>query len=95
MGKLSLDSPGHNNDPTLSNTGGTAKSPSSHPSHHDKVVDETTSGSKVDEEYITEQPTEPKTNTANILKKSLQELASVYSMFVGADQGELCSPDIL
>ena len=59
------------------------------------MVDETPSGSKVNEELITEQPTKPKTNTVNILKEALQERATVHSLLLGADQDKLCSPDII
>ena len=77
------------------NTGGTAQSPSSHSSHHDKAVDEAPSGSKVHEEVITEQPTKTKTNTVNILKEALLELATVHGLLLGADQDKLCSPEII
>ena len=59
------------------------------------MVNETPSGSKVNEELITEQPTKPKTNTVNILKEALQERATVHSLLLGADQDKLCSPDII
>ena len=49
----------------------------------------------MNEEHITEQPTKPKTNTAKILKEALQELATVYNLLQGAEQGNLCSPDII
>jgi hypothetical protein len=58
-GKLSPGNPGPNKYPNLRNTGGTARSPSSHPSHHDKVVDETPSVSKVN--GVIKQPTKPHT----------------------------------
>jgi hypothetical protein len=50
-----------------------SQSPSSNPSHHYKVVNETPSSSKVTEEYITEQPIKPKTSAANILNEALQD----------------------
>ena len=52
---------------------GLSQSPSSNPSHHYKVVNETPSSSKVTKEYITEQPIKPKTGAANILNEALQD----------------------
>ena len=59
------------------------------------MVDETPSGSKVNEESITEQPTKTKINTVNILMEALQELATVHGLLLGADQDKLYSPDIM
>ena len=59
------------------------------------MVDETPSGSKVNEESIMEQPTKTKTNTVNILMEALQELATVHGLLLGADQDKLYSPDIM
>ena len=42
-----------------------------------------------------EQPTKLKTRTANIFKETLQALATVYNRLLGAEQGKLCSPDVI